>query len=72
MASPQHDCTQDQFAARVPCAAEAVAVPRHTDADPDTAVGGHALEDDVEQGEVERVARELRRFDQRDEEDGQG
>ena len=72
MPSPQHDRTQDQLAPRVPRAAEAVVVPRHTHADPHTPVRRDALEDDVEDGEVDGVAFDLGGFDDGDEEDGQG
>ncbi len=56
----------------MPRTTKAVAIPGQADADADAAVGGHALEDDVENRKVERVAEELGCFDEGDEEDGQG
>ena len=56
----------------MPCAAEAVGTPRHAGADPDGAVRAHYLEKDVEDAKNDRVAADLARLDDCDEEDGQG
>ena len=65
-----HDCTQDQLAKLMPRAAEAIFLIRQADADADTAVPGHDLEDDVEDAEHGRVGLELRALDHHDQEDG--
>ncbi len=55
----------------MPGPAETVAIPGDADGDADAAISGHALEDDVEDGEVDGVALELGGFDDGYEEDGE-
>ena len=70
MSASQHDETENQLAALVPCAREAVVLPWDTDADANATISRHDLEEKVEDGKVALVTIELSAFDDHDEEEG--
>lgn len=69
MTSTEGNCRQYQFADGVPAAAKGAVPAGDADANADAAVGGDNFKDDVERGVADRIAVEIGRFSDRDEED---
>ena len=69
MPATNHDRAEDQLAEDVPAATEAIRHIGQTDTDAHASVRGDDLEDDVEDGIIDRVALELAGFGDGDEED---
>lgn len=69
MTSTEGNRRQDQFADGVPPAAKGAVPAGDADADADAAVGGNNFKDDVEGGVADRIAIEIGRFGDGNEED---
>lgn len=68
----QHHRTQHQLAQRMPATRETIRLIRQAGAQTHGAVGTHGLEDDVERGVRDRMAGEVARLDDADDDDGEG